>query len=290
MGPLAHLSADSLKSLGLDALRNIRNPSSPEISTFLEQIYVLAMHRGLMPCIPQQSGMAYQPIATEDDRRLVDMLHDFYIEGLIRPGNDGNLTGGGGWPAFHMTEKGNQILRSQSPSFYDPDGYFSRIRAFPGILDSVISYTEESVAAARTHLHRSSVIALGVASEIAFGAFIDALVTSIADPVKSAAARTALDSNSMQRVYESFNQRYKIPLLQALKKSGDDGKDLAHNFDTYVGFLLSTVKEYRNDAGHALVIATSPRVAEAHLNMFPDYLEKIFGLITWLTTHPLSIP
>jgi len=290
MALLSHLNEDDLRALCLDALRKLTFVTSTQLGDFLRVVGQIAFERDLPKGEPGNAGLGLRRLSEEDDDRITDVLSDFYIDGIIRPGpitSRGN-TAAMKWPFFHLTPRGKAIIASPTPSPYDPSGFLGEIRAVPGMDDVVVSYVDESVDGLRHHRHRSSVIMLGVASERAFTLFLEAVVGSINDKVKSKAAEGHLYEVTIQRAFDEFTKRYKAPLIVALKND-KDGKPLAHNFDTYLGSLLINIKEYRNDAGHAVTVATSRRVAEAHLGLFPDYVAKVFGLIAWLKTHQIVI-
>jgi hypothetical protein len=212
------------------------------------------------------------------------MFWNLFVDGIIRPGTRNNAD----WPFFHVTAHGKEILADPHHSPYDPSGFLGEIRKVPGMDNVVVEYVDDSLDALRHHRHRMSILALGVASEKAFTLFLEGLVGAIGDPAKAKAATGSLLEVTVQRAFDEFTRRYKAPLIASLK--GDaDGKPLAHNFDTYLGSLLINMKEYRNDVGHAVTVTANRRVAEAHLQLFPDYVAKVFGLIAWLKTHKITV-
>jgi hypothetical protein len=291
MALLDHLSDDDLRSLCLDTIRGLPKGLKPQLTDYLSAVGRLAFERGLPQGPLDAPGIRQKRLDNEDDSRSADMLMDFLVDGILRPGT-GNIQGsttGNSWPFFHLTARGKAILASPRPTPYDPSGFLGEIRAISGMDDVVVSYVEESIEALRHHLLKSCVITLGVASERAFSSFLESLVAAINDQAKSDVAEKLLVGVPIQRAFDSFEKKYKGPMIVALK-ADDVGRSLAHNIDTYLGSMLINMKEYRNDAGHALKVATSRRVAEAHLSMFPDYAAKVFGLIKWLKTNKLAIP
>ena len=65
-----------------------------------------------------------------DFRRACDIIWDFIIEGIVRPGPlDGSDQG---LPHFHVTEYGREKIKGGPALPYDPDGYLSgSLKLFP---------------------------------------------------------------------------------------------------------------------------------------------------------------
>lgn len=284
---LAHVTDNQLRAVCLDALRETTQPphGKETIEGFVHRVKRLVYPRGLPKATTteQERVLKASELQQPDQLRIRDCLHDFFVEGLIRPG----AADFADWPCFHLTAFGIAVLASPSSTPYDPDGYFAEIRRISDVDEVVVSYVEESVAALRANLIRSSVIALGVASERSFKLMMEALAKAHQDPQKAKAATGHLvNARNVREALTAFTNRYRGPLILALRQH-EVGRSLADHFDTYFDTMLHNVREYRNDAGHALKVETSKRVAVAHLDMFPDYLAKVFGLISWLSRNPI---
>src|SRR4051812_15516066 len=109
----------------------LRDGSGGQLNTLRTQVPAAAVKMGLVidPAAPPTSGpgvrtvhMSYggseSSLSNYDYGRVINIVWDLIIEGVLRPGlGDGNNND---LPWFHITERGKAVLKDGPQSPYDP--------------------------------------------------------------------------------------------------------------------------------------------------------------------------
>jgi hypothetical protein len=219
-------------------------------------------------------------LTDKDYARVVSIVWDLIIEGVIRPGRaDG---GDAQLPSFYVTDFGRERIKdARTP--YDPDGYLRAIRADDPDVDGVIlTYLAESLHTFRIGSLLSSTITLGCASEKALLLLIAAYRDAL-PPARQEKFRKNTEGLVIKRQFDEFSKMLDSHLKGLLP--GDMKEDL----DVALLAVFAMLRANRNEAGHPTGKAVSREEAYASLTVFPTYLQKVYGLIGWLKANaPLA--
>jgi len=261
-------------------MEELKSSSSGQITNLYSKIANLAVQKGIAEK-PSVAGL-YNPTYEIPPKYKVwieDIVWDLIVEGLVRPGLGGELNQGLPW--YHVSEYGKAVLITQSPQPYDPDGYLAAIREIPNIDDVIISYLEESLKAFRIHCLLSSAITLGCASEKAILLLIDACKGAISAPADLDKFEKKTDTFGTKKKHDEFKSLLDTKIVLLLPK------ELKENLDNYLVGLFSIIRSTRNDAGHP----TGKEIRREHLyaclTTFPEYLNKVYELIGWLSKNKI---
>ena len=271
---------EELRSLVLDTLRGSK---SSQIVSFNNAVAYLASQRGLIDSNNSTAGFlttSNHALERIDCARVQNILWDLIIEGIIRPGlNDGTNND---LPFFHVTEKGDEVLRNGTATPYDPDEYMKRLcNSISNIDNVIITYLNECLSTFRIGSMLSSTITLGVASEKAFLLLIDACANAISDPNRKAKFIKDTQGKMIKRQHDEFMKIYQGRLR------GLFPGDINDDFDTTVNGIFTMIRNYRNDAGHPTGRIVSREVVYANIQVFPTYLKKVYSAIEWLSNNSI---
>ncbi|HEY7330955.1 MAG TPA: hypothetical protein VH592_25180 [Gemmataceae bacterium] len=82
-------------------------------------------------------------LTDKDIGRVVSIIWDLIIEGVVRPGNENG--GDGQLPFFYVTEFGKEKIKNAMTP-YDPDGYLRGVRRdISGVDDVIMTYLAEAL-------------------------------------------------------------------------------------------------------------------------------------------------
>lgn len=271
---------EELRSFVLDTLRETK---ASQFVSFFNSVAYLVVQKGLISMNNSDSSFystSSYALDRRDCARVQNILWDLIVEGIIRPGlNDGTNND---LPFFHVTEKGEEILKHGVVTPYDPDGYIKRLVDDIKNLDIVIiAYLNECLSTFRIGSLLSSTITLGVASEKAFLLLIDACSNAMSDPNRKSRFIKDTQGKMIKRQYDEFMKLYQGKLR------GLFPGDINDDFETTVYGVFTMIRNYRNDAGHPTGRIAPREVVYANIQVFPTYLKKIYSTIQWLSGNSI---
>ena len=212
----------------------------------------------------------------EDWRTVQQIIHEFYIEGIIIPGprispGTMSLTGFLLFPSYHITKYGEQVVRDTEYQPYDPLGYLQKMRAeIPTLELVIVRYLEECLTCFRRNLLLSAAVMLGCASEKAVLLLID----SFGRTLQQDKADFERETNTfiISRKYSALWSRLE-PMAKSLPNNL--GEQLGNILDRTFDIIRTT----RNEAGHPSGNAVEKETVHANLLLFPIFCKRIYKLI-----------
>ena len=214
---------------------------------------------------------------TNDWRSVQQIIHEFYIEGIIVPGpkiqpnivSQSHLLT---FPFYHVTEYGEKVLENTEYQPHDPEGYLQKLQAdIPSIDLVIIRYLEECLSCFRRNLLLSAAVMLGCASEKAI-----LLLTEVFEAALEGDDKTAFEKEAntfiISRKYRALWSRLE-PMARALPENLGDhlGNILDRTFDI--------IRTTRNEAGHPSGNPIEKETVHANLLLFPIFCRRIYKLI-----------
>jgi len=248
-----------------------------QLTTFYELVGRAAVEKGIVadPNGPTPDRHAQYFLSSSDMATAQDIMWDFIIEGIIRPGL-GIDSGNSELPFFHVTAYGRQQIEHGTSSPHDPDGYLQRLRNDVPNLDGVVlTYLNECMRTFRIGCLLSSAVTLGCASEKALLLLIDAYATA-RPPTEEARFRKKTAGRFIKTQFEEFNKMLNGHLRPLLPRELEDGLT-----NILLG-VFEMIRTERNDAGHPTGKIPSRDVLFANISVFPGYLKRVYDLIDWL--------
>ena len=220
-----------------------------------------------------------QSIELDDDLRTVEqIIHEFYIEGILVPGvkPKANMTGQGGtliFPHYHLTEYGEKVVGTTEYQPYDPDGYLARIKTDISEIDDVmIRYLEECLSCFRRNLLLAAAVMLGCAVEKAILLFVQAYGGSISNAGEKRKYENETESFIISRKWKALWKRLEPDAAVLPDQLGED-------IGTIVERIFDIIRTTRNDAGHPTGRMIEKETVHANLLLFPIFSKRVYGLI-----------
>lgn len=219
----------------------------------------------------------------EDDWRAVQqIIHEFYIEGIINPGKKmlprlRSMSHFLIFPLFHVTEYGEKVLENTEYQPYDPDGYLQKIKTEISTIDTVIiRYLEECLSCFRRNLLLSSAVMLGCASEKAVLLLIEIFGGTLHGADKKAFEKE-INTFIIIRKYSALWSRLE-PIAKSLPNN------LGNNLESIIHNTFDIIRTTRNDAGHPSDNVIEKETVHANLLLFPIFCKRIYKLIDHFST------
>ena len=212
-----------------------------------------------------------------DWRSVQQIIHEFYIEGIIVPGpkiqpniiSQSHLLT---FPFYHVTEYGEKVLENTEYQPHDTDGYLQKIRAEIPTIDSVIiRYLEECLSCFRRNLLLSAAVMLGCASEKAVLLLIDSFSCTLLEANKTAFEKET-STFIISRKYNALWSR-----LEPMAKELPD--NLGDHLGNIIDRTFDIIRTTRNEAGHPSGNAIEKETVHANLLLFPIFCKRIYKLI-----------
>jgi len=215
----------------------------------------------------------------EDGWRVRDILWELITQGVIVPGNRGNLNTG--WPFVSVTEHGDKVLRSEGTSPYDPSGYLGAVQEqSPKIDEATVTYLTEGLECFLRGQYMASVVMVGVAAEKVIRDLTDAVLQALAsDASKSAEFRRKTERAPISQSFKEVMKRLE-PVRDRLPH------ELDRDLDTYLKGVFDLIRSYRNEAGHPTGVEITSDIAHANLRLFRGFSQKTHQLIAHLREDP----
>lgn len=210
-----------------------------------------------------------------------ELIWTFIVQGILVPGtNESNQ----GWPFLRLTDYGQRCVQEQQILPHDPDGYLKDFLGEVPTADSVIvEYLSEALQCYLRDLNRAASVMLGAASEKAVLLLIDSYIGAVSDSTKQSQTRSQVEkANSIFRKFEVFEKGF-------VQAKSSLPRHLTENVDSLLRGVFDLIRNSRNDAGHpASGISVSRDTNYSHLRLFVPYCKRIYGLIGWFATNPIS--
>lgn len=201
-----------------------------------------------------------------------EIVQELINNGFLYPGTSGDFNSG--YPWLTITEYGKEAFLKEDWLPYDPEGYVKAIKAkVPTIDDITIVYISEAVAAYNRRHLLSATITLGVASENLMLLLIEAYTDWITDAARKAAFQKKVEGRFISTQYKEFKKEFRNDLKVLPKEFQSD-------WGTYLDGVFNFIRLNRNDAGHPTGRQFDAKVVYANLQVFAEYAQFIFGLIT----------
>ena len=272
------LNNEELRTLVLDVLKV--NDSS-QFNSFYNRIALEAKDKGLLKEENVSSLYSSAPYLENYDRvRVQNILWDLIIEGIIRPGLGDGMNES--FPFFHVTEKGEEILKEDSVTPYDPDSYLKIInKEVPNVDNVIIKYLDESLKTFRIGCLLSSTISLGCASEKTFMILIESFINAIENGETKKKFAKLIEGRTIKRQFDEFVKYYNSSFKSKLNG------DLRDGFETTVLGIFGIIRANRNDSGHPTGKEVDREQLYANIIIFRTYLKKVYNLIDWLQDNKI---
>ena len=282
-----NLSNEQLRSVVIESMKGT---NGGQWANLRRQVLATAIKMGLAEdSNAQQAGQfgrvtrmyssgGDEGLTDADYGRVISIFWDLVIEGVLRPGLlDGvnnNL------PFFHITERGKVAIEKGDQTPYDPDSYLKRIqRDVPDLDGVIITYLNEALLTFRIGCLISSTIALGCASEKALLLLIAAYAEEMPEKTRTK-FKEATDGKMVKRQFDALQKFVDSDLRSVLPG------DLQEGLNIGLTSLFEFIRVQRNDAGHPTGKLIEREMAYANLVVFPSYVKKVYGLISWLKANP----
>jgi len=212
-----------------------------------------------------------------DWRTIQQILHEFYIEGIIIPGPiiQPRTTMSSAFlkfPSYHVTEYVERILKEAEYQPHDPDNYLQKIKKEIPTIDSVIiRYLEECLNCFRRNLLLSAAVTLGCASEKAILILIETFGPTL-EGVNKTAFEKETNTFIISRKYNALWSRLE-PIASSLPNN------LGYNLESIIHNTFDIIRSTRNDAGHPSGNTIEKETVHANLLLFPIFCRRIYQLI-----------
>lgn len=214
----------------------------------------------------------------QDLRRVQQIIHEFYHEGIIIPGTKirANTISQGGtlfFPHYQLTEYGEAVVDSEEYQPHDPEGYLSRLKLdIPEIDEVIIRYLEESLSCYRKNLLFAAAVMLGCAAEKAVLLLVQAYGVSLSD---------SEDKKKYEKETKSFiiSQKWKALWKRLEPTSTLLPESLGEDLGTILERVFDIIRTTRNDAGHPTGKTIERETVHANLLLFPIFSKRVYGLI-----------
>lgn len=201
-----------------------------------------------------------------------EIVQEMITAGFLYPGTSGDFNSG--YPWLTITEYGKEAFLKEDWLPYDPEGYVKALKVkVPTIDDITIAYIGEAVAAYNRRHLLSATITLGVASENLMLLLIEAYTDWIPNAIRKADFQKKVADRFISTQYKEFKKEFVSDVKSLPKKFQND-------WETYLDGVFNFIRLNRNDAGHPTGKQFDAKIVYANLQVFAEYAQFIFGLIT----------
>lgn len=210
-----------------------------------------------------------------------EVMWQLLVQGVIAPGLDSNNLN---FPWFHITEYGKQCLEAGDFVPQDPNGYLAQLERKVGqrLDDIVVTYTRESLLTFLGGHYLSATVMLGVASERC----VDLLIESYSDAIIDAGRKTSFNKK-IRQTGRSVKRRFDAIREELLQPTLALPAELRDALDIQLSGTFTLIRYSRNEVGHPTGRTIDRDTAHANLLLFPQYCERIYGLIAYLRANSI---
>ncbi len=268
------METSQLRLCFIEVLKGIGSNGITQFGGHLfQEIAWTAGHKGFIPKQERQSAA----LDRGDQNKVRELFWAFIIQGILIPGYDSSNTN---LPFFTITEYGTQVISTNDPVPHDPDRYLEHLRSQAPLLDAVaLSFVGEGLDCFQRGTYRASIVMLGVASE--------KLTLDLAGLVQSALSGTNaskllefIQNGKISTIHEEMMKRLE-PKVSTLPKGIADG------LDHHLGGIFTTIRIYRNQAGHPTNSSIDRLTALGLFSSFPAYCKRASDLMAHIQANGL---
>lgn len=272
-----------IRPLMLDYLRE--NPTG-QYQGAANGVARLAIQHGVLKKVKEVFGDEYSyALSNTDSTRLREAVRQelwlLLSQGLLVFGmNENNPT----WPWYRLTERGAEVVSSQGPQPYDPDGFLREFSMTNPSADPVIvAYLTEAVQAFNHGCSIAASVMLGGASEKGLLMLVETFESAIQDPAKKAAF-----TKSYRWTIHSKYQALKNGLDQMIS-SGTLPSPLREYVVTEIPGTFELIRRHRNSAGHPELYASiNPDTVFLNLRVFTEYIRRVYELMQYFQVNGVA--
>jgi hypothetical protein len=212
-------------------------------------------------------------------RAVYEIIWDLIVQRVLTVEAKGSYQ----WYWVRLTDFGQEVVKEQRWSPYDPDGYLKELRTQSPRLASLCQmYVVEALQCYRSGCYLAAVVMIGAASEgivyELFRHFVTALKVG-GIPESSGVEAKIEKEQSIYRKYEVFRKHFDSLVKPKLPSKLSD--DLSLQFDG----VFNLIRYYRNDAGHPTGTQIERMSAFTSLVLFVPYCKRVEDLINWLDAN-----
>lgn len=212
-----------------------------------------------------------------DLRTVQQIIHEFYIEGIIIPGPKilPNTVGQSHFlrfPFYQLTQYGERVLENPEYQPHDPAGYLAKIQSEIDTIDPVIiRYLDECLSCYRHNLMLSAAVMLGCAAEKAILLLIDAFGSTLQGANKT----------DFERETNTFviSRKYRALWSRLEPMAGTLPDNLRDQLGNIIDRTFDIIRTTRNEAGHPSGNIIEKETVHANLLLFPIFCKRIYGLM-----------
>jgi hypothetical protein len=207
-----------------------------------------------------------------------EVIWDLVVERVLTiKSNDGY-----NWAFLKLTDFGQEVVREQRWSPYDPDGYLRELANLaPRLANLCEMYIAEALSCFRGGSYLATAVMLGAASEgnvsDLFSRYDEAMAKGRV-PERSGYEQKLQKARSFYEKYDVF-RRYFDPVRKNLPDR------LVGDLDGQMDGVLHLIRSYRNDAGHPTRTKKERMAAFRSLVLFVPYCQRIEELGNWLESN-----
>lgn len=198
----------------------------------------------------------------------------FLVQGILVFGkNDINPN----WPWYRVTDYGANVIKNQSASPYDPDGFLGEFAAINPKADRVvIGYLEEAVCTFNVGCFKASAVMLGCASE--------RLILNLHETFENAIK----DNHKQNQFKKSYNRTIHSKFtglhngLESMIGNRQLPKELHEATRSDLVSCFELIRRHRNSAGHPEFPSDIRReTIFLNLTIFPEYTKQVNRIIEY---------
>lgn len=273
---------EELRPLALKALKDLLYDTNLQLIGIIDRTEIVAREKGFYANVQpwRNASSSVEHYMPRGDREKVrQIIWEFILQGILAIGRSEKNPN---FPFVSITEHGKEVLESGQTLPYDPTGYLKQLKTEIPNLDPLIEmYLTESLQAYLKGLIFSSSVMLGVASEKAFLILFDAFTNALTSNQPK--------QKKFQNLQKSIHTKKKFDQLKkeivAIRKNLPEAlsDDLESQFDG----IFNLIRVTRNDAGHPTGRRIKRGVAYVHLNLFPSYCKRVYGLVEYFKKNQI---
>lgn len=205
-----------------------------------------------------------------DRRTLTDVFWDLFRQGIITLGHPNPNDNQSGFPYFHVSEFGRQLLaQPDAHYFHDVFAYCENVvkPLIPNFDEATMLYLKEALMAFKAQCLLSAAVMLGVAMEHE----VKMLMETIEISTYKRTFSRALKERKLYRRLDLFRKA-----MESTKPSIP--KEIDEDFDSRFSTIISVIRQVRNESGHPTGKQVTRQQVFCNLYLFPHCCQKIYQL------------
>jgi hypothetical protein len=223
---------------------------------------------------PGPSGDWRSALGSEGPIFVYEVVWDLIVQRVLTFVTDNGLA---------LTAFGREVVREQSWSPYDPDGYLRELKSQASRLFDVCQlYVAEALSCFRGGSYIAASVMLGAASEAAMLDLFQQLATAM-----RAGKMPEVDDYERKLSKEfSFYKRYELFMRHFGGVRPKLPGALTDDLDGQMVGVFHLIRQYRNEAGHPTGTAVERMAAFRNLTLFAYFCKRIEEIGNWLLANP----